>query len=114
MRDWIPGIRPTSPRVIGVELVVLSLGTMPDVPSSKVLKALRRWASDLTDNGGRLIIAGVSPATARELEKGGIADLVGADGVLPATELVFGAVGEAVARGRAWIAGQPDAGPAEN
>ncbi len=86
-------------------VVVLSLGTIPDVPSSKVLKSLRRWASDLNDNGGRLFIAGVSPATAAELASGGVADVVGEDGILPATERVFGALDEAVARGTQWIAG---------
>jgi sulfate permease, SulP family len=109
----VPRIDEEWPRVENSDnaVVVLSLGTMPDVPSSKVLKALRRWASDLKANGGRLIIAGVSPATARELQAGGIAELVGADGILPATEVIFGALGDAVARGNAWISGQPDSGP---
>ena len=87
-------------------VVVLSLGTIPDVPSSKVLKSLRRWATDLHDNGGRLIIAGVSPATARELTAGGVAELIGPDAIVPASTRVFGALDEAVARGTQWIAGQ--------
>ena len=90
-------------------VVVLSLRTMPDVPSSKVIKALRKWASDLQANGGRLILAGVSPAAAKELAGGGIVEMLGADGVLPATDVVFGALDEAVQRGRRWIAGQDDA-----
>lgn len=87
-------------------VVVLSLGTIPDVPSSKVLKSLRRWATDLHDNGGRLIIAGVSPATARELTAGGVAELIGPDAIVPASTRVFGALDDAVARGTQWIAGQ--------
>ena len=90
-------------------VVVLSLRAMPDVPSSKVIKALRKWASGLQANGGRLIVAGVSPAAAKELQAGGIAEMLGADGMLPETDRVFGALDEAVERGRRWIAGQDDA-----
>jgi sulfate permease, SulP family len=90
-------------------VVVLSLGALPDVPSSKVLKSLRRWASDLQSNGGRLIIAGVSPATARELDKSGITEELGPDGVVPATKVIFGAVNHAVERGKTWIGQQDDA-----
>ncbi|TFV60909.1 SulP family inorganic anion transporter [Mycobacterium sp. PS03-16] len=85
-------------------VVVLSLAGLPDVPSSKVVHALTRWATDLQSHGGRLLIAGVSPSTATVLHRGGVADAVGADGVLPASEEVFGALDEAVRRGRAWIA----------
>ena len=42
-------------------VVVLSMAALPDVPSSKVINALTKWATDLERNGGRLIIAGVSP-----------------------------------------------------
>ena len=42
-------------------VVVLSIAALPDVPSSKVINALTKWATDLQRNGGRLIIAGVSP-----------------------------------------------------
>lgn len=48
-------------------VVVLTMRTLPDVPSSKVIKALRRWAEDLRANGGKLIIAGISPETAKVL-----------------------------------------------
>ncbi len=85
-------------------VVVLSMGTMPDVPSSKVIRAIRKWATDLEGNGGRLFIAGVSPAAEKVLDRGGITDVLGDDGILPATTRVFGAVDEALARGRRWIA----------
>lgn len=85
-------------------VVVLSLATLPDVPSSKVIRALKKWADDLAKNGGRLIIAGVSPATAKVLERGGVGEVVGDDGIIAATTRVFGAVEEAVTRGRQWIA----------
>jgi sulfate permease, SulP family len=89
-------------------VVVLSLGALPDVPSTKVIHALKRWADGLEKNGGRLIIAGVSPSAEAVLKRGGIGDVVGSDGVIPATTRVFGAVEEAVDRGRQWIADSRD------
>ena len=80
------------------------MGALPDVPSSKVINALTKWATDLQRNGGRLIIAGVSPKVEAVLNRGGIGDLIGDDGIVPATPQVFGALEDAVERGRQWIA----------
>ena len=55
---------------------------------------------------GRLIVAGVTPAANRILERGGLHDVLGADGIVPATGRVFGALDDAIARGREWIAGR--------
>jgi sulfate permease, SulP family len=89
-------------------VVVLSMAALPDVPSSKVINALKKWAAELKDHGGRLFIAGVSPATAKVLQRGGVGDVVGYDGIIDATPKIFGAVEEAVARGRQWITGHGD------
>lgn len=91
-------------------VVVLSMRMLPDVPSSKVIRALRKWATELQAHGGRLVIAGVSPATQKVFDRGGITELLGPDGVVPATTKVFGALDEGVARGRAWIAGRAEEG----
>lgn len=98
----------TWPRVDGTTnaVVVLSLRALPDVPSSVTIKALRRWAGQLTANNGRLIIAGVNPGTAEVLRRGGLDDLLGDDGVVPASDRIFGALDVAVERGRAWVAAQ--------
>jgi SulP family sulfate permease len=96
--DW-PKVADSSNAV-----VVLSMAALPDVPSSKVIHALKKWAGDLQKNGGRLIIAGVSPSTANVLQRGDVGDVVGDDGIIEATTRVFGALEEAVARGRQWIA----------
>ena len=94
------------PKVAGSTnaVVVLSMRMMPDVPSSVAIKAMRRWAGGLQAHGGRLIVAGVTPAAERILVRGGLVDVLGDDGIVPATDRVFGALDEAVARGRAWIA----------
>ncbi|MFV8050045.1 SulP family inorganic anion transporter [Mycobacterium sp. 48b] len=96
------------PRAEGTSnaVVVLSLRALPDVPSSVTIKALRRWAGQLKANNGRLIIAGVDRATAEVLRRGGLDDLLGADGIVPASDRIFGALDVAVERGRAWVAAQ--------
>ena len=78
----------------------------PDVPSSVAIKSLRRWAGQLEAHGGRLIVAGVTPTAEKILERGGLRDVLGADGIVPATDRVFGALDTAVERGREWIAGR--------
>ncbi|RDH78121.1 SulP family inorganic anion transporter [Mycolicibacterium moriokaense] len=85
-------------------VVVLSLRALPDVPSSVTIKALRRWAGALTASGGRLIVAGVTPAVRKVLEAGGLVDVLGADGIVDESDRIFGALDEAVQRGREWIA----------
>lgn len=109
----VPRIDEDWPRVESSNnaVVVLGMHTLPDVPSSKVIKALRRWAEDLAANGGRLIIAGVSPATAKVFEHAGLVELLGADGMVLATDRLFEATEEAVRRGEVWIAARRDPPP---
>lgn len=109
----VPRIDEDWPRVEDSDnaVVVLGMHTLPDVPSSKVIKALRRWAEDLTANGGRLIIAGVSPATAKVFEHAGLVGLLGSDGMVLATDRLFEATEEAVRRGEVWIAARRDPPP---
>jgi len=85
-------------------VVVLGMAMLPDVPSSKVIKSLRRWANELQACGGRMIIAGVSPATAKVFERGGLVDILGPGGVIPLNNRVFGAIEQSVESGERWIA----------
>ena len=85
-------------------VVVLSLRALPDVPSSVAIKALRRWAGQLEAHNGRLIVSGVTPAAARILQRGGLDEILGEDGIVPAGDKIFGPMEIAVARARAWIA----------
>lgn len=101
------------PRVAGSTnaVVVLSMRMLPDVPSSVAIKSLRRWAGELTAHDGRLIIAGVTPASSQVLTRGGLAEVLGLDGIVEGTDEVLGALDTAVARGRDWIAGRPLGSP---
>jgi SulP family sulfate permease len=101
------------PKVDGTSnaVVVLDMRALPDVPSSVAIKALRRWAELLRSHDGRLYISGVDKATVQILQRGGVAEIVGRDGIVPGTDKLFEAVNTAVERGRQWIAAQPDAPP---
>ncbi|WP_328723507.1 SulP family inorganic anion transporter [Streptomyces sp. NBC_00247] len=89
--------------------VILALRGVPDVPSSAVLKLLRRYARDLRAHGGRLYLAGVEPRLLAVLHRTGLVAELGEDAVLPHTSEIFGAQREAVARARQWTetAAQP-------
>jgi len=87
------------------------MAALPDVPSTKVIHSLRKWAGDLQASGGRLIIAGVSPATAEVLRRGGIGEVLGDDGIVLATNRVFEALDEALRRGRQWISARQSEPP---
>lgn len=86
--------------------VVLALRGTPDVPSSAVLKLLRRYARDLRSHGGRLYLAGVEPRLLAVLHRTGLTDELGEDAVLPPTPDLFGAQREAVTRARHWAQGK--------
>jgi SulP family sulfate permease len=86
-------------------VVVLVLRTVPDVPSSQMLKLLRRHADDLGAHGGRLILAGVEPGLAEVLRS------TGSDrhlDVVPAGARLFGSLEDAVALAESWQAGPRD------
>ncbi|MFF7591374.1 SulP family inorganic anion transporter [Kitasatospora purpeofusca] len=91
--------------------VVLGLRGVPDVPSSAVLKLLRRYARDLRAQGGRLYLAGVEPRLRTVLRRTGITAELGEDAVLPPTSEIFGAQREAAARARQWIEEAPHRTP---
>ena len=73
-------------------VVVLSLRMLPDVPSSVAIKALRRWAGDTAGARRQVDRRGVTPAAEKILERGGLTTCSGADGIVPATDRVFGAL----------------------
>lgn len=104
----VPRLDEYWPRASGSRnaVVVLGLRGLPDVPSSKVIHLLARWAGEIHAAGGRMYIAGASPAITKVLARGGITELLGPDGLVPADDRVFGAVDDAAERGRRWIAAQ--------
>lgn len=84
-------------------VLVLVVRTLPDVPSSAVLKLLDRYAKKLADQGGRLVLAGVHPGLEHLLERSGLTARLGEGGVMPAEPVVLGPVETAVREGEEWI-----------
>lgn len=88
-------------------VLILSIRTLPDVPSSAVIKALEKRARTLAAGGSKLMIAGVTPEVTRVLRRSGLTRLIGDDNVVPATAEVFGALDQAMTDARRWIADHP-------
>ncbi|MFD7292420.1 SulP family inorganic anion transporter [Streptomyces sp. NPDC059897] len=90
-------------------VLVLVVRTLPDVPSSAVIKLLDRYARSLDKAGGRLILAGAQPSLVRVLKSTGLSDRLG---IVPAAPELLGPLATAEAQGREWIAGRREQGPA--
>ncbi|WP_405135263.1 SulP family inorganic anion transporter [Nocardia sp. NBC_01388] len=84
-------------------VLVLVLRTMPDIPSSAILKLFRRYADTLKSQGGQLILAGVRPAQMQAMNRTGITDLLGRDNIIPATSELLGPLDIALRRGQELI-----------
>lgn len=83
--------------------IILSLRTIPDVPSSTMLKFLADRHRDLTTSGNRFILAGVPAQLTNLLQRTGIVDHLGARNLYPATPVLFGALSDALADAERWI-----------
>lgn len=93
-------------------VLVLSLRTLPDVPSATMVKELERVAATLAANGSRLVLAGVDPAMTATFERSGLTAALGEDGIVPSGDRVFGAIDSAAEAGRRWVAAtRSEAGP---
>ncbi|GGZ05593.1 hypothetical protein CP967_00270 [Streptomyces nitrosporeus] len=65
-----------------------------------MLELLDRYVRHLAGQGGRLILCGVQPPLLRLLRRSEIADRIGEDSIIPATEELFGALDRALAEAR--------------
>ncbi|WP_327090675.1 SulP family inorganic anion transporter [Nonomuraea sp. NBC_01738] len=86
------------PRVEPGAVIVLSVRTLPDVPSATLIRSLVRRADQLREQGSRLIIVGIDPRLATIFERTGLTARLGADNVLAAEPQIFKALNDAVAR----------------
>ncbi|MFI9056606.1 SulP family inorganic anion transporter [Streptomyces anulatus] len=69
-----------------------------------------RWetAQRLADRGSHLILCGVQPPLLRLLKRSGIADRLGEDGIVPATQELFGGLDMAIVAARSRISADQD------
>ncbi|EGD54306.1 SulP family inorganic anion transporter [Gordonia neofelifaecis] len=102
----IPRISETWPRIPeerGRYVVILSVRVLPDVPSATLQKLLRKQADAIHQTGGRLMLAGVSPAMITSVKRAGLFTALGEENVIPATPQVFGALDAAYAEAQRWV-----------
>jgi len=97
----LPRVEPTSTRSV----VIVRLRGHTDLGTT-FLDVLARYAADLRDAGSRLVIVSVDSRVRRQLEVGGVTDIVGSSGVVVTDERVGVALAGAVAEARAWIEGR--------
>jgi SulP family sulfate permease len=85
---------------IAAPYVIFSVRGLPDVSSSTLLKRLRLRVHQLRDAGGCFMIAEASPRFVAALHATGLADELGEENIFPATDVVFEALGRALAEAR--------------
>jgi SulP family sulfate permease len=84
-------------------VIILSIRTLPDIPSTTLLKWLEHRAKSLESQGARLLLVGVDEVTMRVFERSGALAQIGAANVIPATDEVLGPLDRAMAEAIAWI-----------
>ena len=67
---------------------------------SSVIGLLRRWAEELQEGGGALLLAGVGEHMSDQLVRTGLADLIGRENVFGARSLVYRSTREAFEAGQ--------------
>lgn len=106
----VPALADEMPTGRGVDraVVVLVLRDVHRV-SSTAIKWFERYATELKDNGGLLILADVNPDAMATLKRSGGLDIVGAENVFPATKRVLAAEEMAWEAAQRWLGGALDA-----
>jgi SulP family sulfate permease len=90
-------------------VVILALRGYEDLGST-VIGTLHRYAEALHANGGRLMLAGVSPMLQSQLQRTGMIALLGESNIFPATQTIGESGNAALRAAREWLA---DASPEE-
>jgi SulP family sulfate permease len=83
-------------------VVILLLRGYDDIGAT-VIGTLRRYAESLAANGGRLLLAGVSPALKLQLQRTGMLDLLGEENIFLATESIGESGNTALRAAREWL-----------
>ncbi|MDF1605054.1 SulP family inorganic anion transporter [Nocardioides sp. YIM 152315] len=92
-------------------VVILHARAVPDIPSSTVLKSLRRRARQLDDHGCRLMVVGIDPEQAELLSRTGLADDLGTDNIVQQAPVFFEALDAAYDDATRWVEDRRGEGP---
>ncbi|GAA1186002.1 hypothetical protein GCM10009664_59680 [Kitasatospora gansuensis] len=107
----LPRIEQDWPAPARDAVLILVVRNLPDVPSSAMVKLLRRKADELHRAGGRLVLAGVQSPLAKIATDTGLADHLGPGGIVPATGVLFGPLETALDEAESWIAARVPTAP---
>ncbi len=93
------------PAVEGTQrpVVILLLRGYDDIGST-VIGVLHRYTESLQAQGGKLILAGISPALRDQLQRTGMLSLIGEQNLFPATESIGKSGNIALQAARDWLA----------
>jgi SulP family sulfate permease len=95
-------------------VVILHARTVPDVPSSTIVKALQRRAHHLTARGCRLMVVGLDPRLFDVLERTGVRQRLGPDNVVPGTPVFFQALDTAYDAAAEWVRSRTEDTPTDS
>jgi SulP family sulfate permease len=98
----LPHVDPGSRRSV----VIVRLRGHMDVGST-FIDVLARYAAQLDGVGSRLVVVSVDSSVMRQLNAGGVIDIIGSDSVFMGDERVGAALARAVADAEAWIDADP-------
>lgn len=84
-------------------VIILSVRSIPDVPSSTLLRFLADRRDQLTARGCRFVLAGVTDPMLRQLRRTGVLGHLDPADLYPATAQVFGALDAAYRDGQQWV-----------
>jgi len=83
--------------------VILLLRGYEDIGST-ISEVIRRYTLALQSNGGKIILAGVSPALRSQLQRTGMVDLIGKENIFMATKTIGEAGNAALHAATDWLA----------
>lgn len=80
-----------------------------DYLGSTGIRFLQRYADQLEAQGGKLLLAGIGSTVLAQMERAGVLESFGRETIFTARDTVFAATEDALAYGRAWLAGEAPA-----
>ncbi len=87
-------------------VVILLMRGFDDIGST-VLGVLRRYGQELQANGGKLVLAGVSPVLREQLRRTGMLTLIGAENIFMTTPTIGESGNAALRAALDWLAEAP-------
>ncbi len=89
-------------------VVIVSIRTLPDVPSTAVVRSFERRVHQLQSTGNTVLVSGVTPELRRILDRSGLTALIGDEHVFAATDVLLESLDHAHAAAIDLLGAGPD------